>query len=289
MTSPALTKSQPAKAGDPESGKAVLEQRIYVNGFPKSGTHLTERWVQNLAAPLTKRPWVGSFSGNAWTTEWTNLDTLPELFGEVFPGGGYLKGHCGWHPDIARSLWKGRIAVLFVYRDLRDVAVSQAFHVLDTRKGKEGGDRLIHPGKADFQALDTFEDVLVAVIEGLGQWAGLIERWEHYAGWLNEKWVYPLRFEDMVNHPQETAGLVIRYVYGMTAKYYGLKVTLNPDDYRVTVKRMVAAGQRKDTTTFRKGKTGGWRKHFTPRVKAAFMREAGDWLQRLGYEKEAVW
>ena len=41
--------------------------------------------------------------------------------------------------------------------------------------------------------------------------------------------------------------------------------------------------------TFRKGGSGGWRREFTPRVKDEFKQKAGDWLVRLGYEKDNDW
>jgi hypothetical protein len=41
--------------------------------------------------------------------------------------------------------------------------------------------------------------------------------------------------------------------------------------------------------TFRKGKTGGWQKHFSAEHKALFKNYAGDLLIDLGYEKDLDW
>ena len=41
--------------------------------------------------------------------------------------------------------------------------------------------------------------------------------------------------------------------------------------------------------TFRSGKTGEWKKHFTDEHKAIFKEIAGDLLVRLGYEKNNNW
>ena len=41
--------------------------------------------------------------------------------------------------------------------------------------------------------------------------------------------------------------------------------------------------------TFRSGKTGEWRKHFTPEHKKIFKDVAGELLIRLGYEKDTDW
>lgn len=41
--------------------------------------------------------------------------------------------------------------------------------------------------------------------------------------------------------------------------------------------------------TFRKGQTGGWKKHFTSDQKKLFKKVAGQLLIDLGYEKDFNW
>jgi hypothetical protein len=41
--------------------------------------------------------------------------------------------------------------------------------------------------------------------------------------------------------------------------------------------------------TFRSGKTGEWKKHFTKEHKRIFKEVAGDLLVSLGYEKDSDW
>jgi len=45
----------------------------------------------------------------------------------------------------------------------------------------------------------------------------------------------------------------------------------------------------KRSPTFRSGKTGEWKKHFTPEHKKLFKDVAGDLLIKLGYEKDKGW
>jgi len=47
--------------------------------------------------------------------------------------------------------------------------------------------------------------------------------------------------------------------------------------------------QPKKSHTFRSGKTGGWKQHFTDKHKKLFKEVAGDLLVRLGYEKNNDW
>jgi hypothetical protein len=45
----------------------------------------------------------------------------------------------------------------------------------------------------------------------------------------------------------------------------------------------------KKSPTFRSGKTGEWKKHFTEEHKKIFKDVAGDLLIKLGYEKNNDW
>jgi len=52
---------------------------------------------------------------------------------------------------------------------------------------------------------------------------------------------------------------------------------------------LVEAIQPGRSHTFRSGKTGGWREHFTDEHKTLFKDVAGDLVVRLGYEKTNDW
>ena len=52
---------------------------------------------------------------------------------------------------------------------------------------------------------------------------------------------------------------------------------------------LVEAIQPKKSHTFRSGKTGGWKQHFTDEHKDLFKEVAGDLLVRLGYEQDNDW
>ena len=52
---------------------------------------------------------------------------------------------------------------------------------------------------------------------------------------------------------------------------------------------LVDAIQPKKSHTFRSGKTGGWKQHFTDEHKKLFKEVAGDLLVKLGYEQDNSW
>jgi hypothetical protein len=260
-----------------------IKPKVFINGFPKSGLHLTELMVTCMAKPFVEKPWVGSFKGNAWLTEYQDMEHMKARFWCPTPDT-YIKGHCGYTDEIGKMLYDFDYAVIFVCRDLRDVAVSQSHHVTDDDK------RLIHPDKEIYQKLKTHEEVLKAVITGLEDYPGLIERWEQYAGWFDTRWALKLHFEHVLHNARATAELMIRYVYGRAAQIKGMKLTLNGKDVDNMISAMLKMSRRTElSATFRKGTTGQWREEFTPEIKELFKERAGNWLTRMGYEKDNDW
>lgn len=269
-----------------EGDIAALAHKVYLIGFPKSGLHLAEKWVQKFCAqatPKDQKPWLGNVRGNAWKLGWAeHTDEMPGIFAELAPGT-YLKGHCQWRRDIAESLWNNHISTYFVYRNLRDVAVSAAFHVTDTEKCDDGRWKKMHFDKSLFKSM-PMADLIIAMIRGHEEHAGIADRWRAYAPWLREKWVYHVRFEDMVGNPEETAGTFLRYSFGITGQWGDLDVTINRAEYDEAVAMMVEASNA-GSQTFRRGKAGGWVDYWDGRIERAF-RESGAYTinQRLGYE-----
>ena len=181
---------------------------------------------------------------------------------------------------------------MFLYRDLRDVAVSQAFHCLSP-DDPLADRKLWHPGKAEYRAINEaqgFEGVLRAVIEGLPHWPGLFERWAEYAPWLESEWVLAIKYEDLMGQPIETLSKVLKYLFGRAAALEGFALEIDEADL------VVAAGNCLDvmretgmSPSFREGKSGGWAQHFTPSLVASFKERAGTWLVDLGYEQDDGW
>jgi hypothetical protein len=278
-----LTQRIAARPRLPEMVK--LKPRVYLSGFPKSGLHMVEQAVSVLVSPVTDDNWFGTFKGNAWGGEWCNLDLAFGAFAAI-PDGCYAKGHFGYWPTGEQILAGLGMAVLFIYRDLRAVAVSQAHHVIS-----DDEENFKHPAKDLYRALPTFEDVLLACIEGIDEYPGVHDRWQQYAGWLGADWVWKVRFEDMRLRPYITCSEIFRYCMGAAARADGLdEVSMSEEAHLETVAYMVnRVENRKRSVTFRRGSVDGWREHFTPRVKEAFKARDNGWTVALGYEANEEW
>lgn len=293
-----------------EDDQIFTGPKIWIVAIPKSGTHAGVPLAASMAQQLGERPWSGNMGGHAFLRGQKPVERVLDVIHQM-PVGSWLKGHLAPDPDmvIPQAMFERGISVLHVIRDLRDVAVSQSHHVLAAELQDE---RLKHPHPDAYRELDTFEDVLCAVIEGQPDpwleghvsavdgpiWTGLVRRWEDYARWLTVPWVYQCPYRHLVDRFEEVAEHWIRYVLARTIE------TVDPENfrhkYRVSIQRanvdaLVQAmrfhfSSKQLSPTFRKGGWGGWREHWTPRVCRAFVEQGGHkWLTALGFEQDDDW
>lgn len=260
-----------------------LQPKIFINTFPKSGTHLANLICQHLAHRQEPQHWLGTFAGHSWTTEWKDLDPILTVI-KGQPAGTWYQGHMGHHDLLEDAFYRNDVAVFFVYRDLRDVAVSLTYHIEFA-----DGETKYHPGKDKFMALANHTERLKYVIKGLDEYSGIIERWKLYAPWLRSPWVLPIRYEDMRENPRGVAEKAISYVIKRTLKdETSVVLEKNIVDAIVHADRLLKTNEH--SSSFRKGVSGEWGKEFTPELKTLF-KEMDDenWIVRLGYEQNEDW
>jgi len=262
----------------------AITPRILINSFPKSGTHLAILVTSHLAERQTPQHWVGTFHDNSWSTDWVDVDYTVGII-KAQPPGTWMNGHLGYKPEIDSALREMGTAVIFVYRDLRDVVVSQVYHI------ENPDDNLYkHPGKAEFMDLGSHEDRIEKVITGLGKYAGIIERWELYAEWVFNDWVYPVRYEDMIGDREGVASGIIDFVLNRSLRDEpGIKMLLTSNIHNAFNYAVDIMGRTDLSSSFRRGKVGSWKEEFTDQHKKIFKKLADDWLIILGYEEDNRW
>jgi len=270
------------KNSQEEDKEVRVDPRVFIASFPKSGTHLVELIVQTICSPMpANKPWAGTFMGHSWTTQWIDTKKTLRRIGFIRDGT-YAKGHLGYKSEIENFLFGIGAAVLFVYRDPRDVAVSLAHHILD---GKP------HGSNEMYQEMG-FDATLLAVIQGLGVYSGILERWAYYAPWLDTTWVLPVKFEDLITNKREKITEIVRYIVGHSANVRGYEATIHQSVLDETVEAMVQNSENTDKSpTFRKGKVGGWKEEFKAAHDIAFKTadEESQVLIQLGYETDDKW
>lgn len=246
------------------------------NAIPKSGSHLLIQILLGLTeiGPFVNPglPPVNRDEANRKMDEAQIVKNIKQMqSGDI----GYCYLHC--ESPYIELLTAPGMAAIFIYRDPRDVVVSEIKYASDIQTK--------HDLHVYFnEILKTDEERLNFVIRGSHlpelPYTGVRVRFQKYIGWLEQP-ILSLRFEDLVLRREEAYDSLLDYLAG-----YGF----TPDAPREeAIQILMDSIAPKKSGTFRKGQPGGWREVFSPENKAIFKQEAGDILIRLGYEKDMDW
>lgn len=250
---------------------------IFANSKPKSGSHLLLQVMGGFTRIMPYK-YVNAEPVRTITKE-GRRKTKEEILDELtrIPRGVIGWGYVDAAPENASFLTGSGRANFFIYRDPRDMLVSQVFFATDMRE-----DHGIHEY---YNSLPDFAARLNVAITGIDQdglkMVGVRQRYEGVFQWLNQKNVMCLRFEDLINDCDATLLKMLDEV-----EKTGYKI---PTPREKALSILIEAIQPTKSHTFRAGKTGGWREHFTDAHKKLFKDTAGDLLVRLGYEKDNNW
>ncbi len=245
--------------------------------FPKSGTHLLDQILLGFSkvAPFSTRLHsfyaeyegdTGRKRGEDETSGW--LDSLRPL--------DITSAHLFARPEVIRRVATPAFVSYFIFRDPRDVVVSHVFYVTDMEPH--------HVHHAYYQSLPDFNSRLMVSILGRPdagvEFPDIAARFEPYIGWLDQPAVLKIHFEDLVNDRSAALNRILDHFLARVPLAAPRETILAALEASINPQR---------SPTFRSGKTGEWRKHFTPEHKRVFKEVAGDLLIKLGYEQDSDW
>ena len=250
---------------------------IFGNSKPKSGSHLLLQ-ILNGFTQIMPYTYVA-----AEPVRTIRIDGGRRTVDEVAADLGRIpRGVIGWGyveasiENVSLLCQPGRVNY-FIYRDPRDMLVSQVFFATEMHEE--------HGMHAFYKSLPDFEERLKVAITGIDRYGlkmvSVKQRYEGVFQWLEQPGVMCLRFEDLINNRDDTLNAMLDVV-----EKTGYKIPM-PREKALGV--LVKAIQPKKSHTFRSGKTGGWREYFAKEHKALFKDVAGDLLVRLGYETTNNW
>ena len=245
--------------------------------FPKSGTHLLDQILLGFSrvAPFSRR--LHSFyaeyegeSGHKRTPQqalaW--LDSLRSC--------DVASAHLFARPDTVACVTSSAYMPYFIFRDPRDVVVSHVFYVteMETR----------HVHHDYYASLPDFNSRLKVSILGRPdssvEFPDIAARFAPYLGWLDQPSVMKIHFEDLIDDRTATLNRIL--------DHFLTRIPLQAPRHLI-LDALESSINPKHSPTFRLGKTGEWKKHFTEEHKKIFKDAAGDLLVRLGYEKDNDW
>lgn len=247
------------------------------NAMPKSGSHLIIQVLQGLVdlGPFVNPgfPPLNRSEDNRKLNDATVLENIQRMrSGDIAYG--YIQAR---QPFISVINDPGK-AMVFVYRDPRDMIVSHVFYATQMYAGHG-----MHEYYQD--TLQNMEQRIDAAIRGVdepgSELSSVAQKYQAYLGWLEQPGVLSLRFEDLILDRPASLGHILEYLEG-----FGFRPSVSR---QAALETLAAAIAPRKSGTFRKGQPGNWREHFTEENKYTFKQHAGDLLIRLGYEPGYDW
>jgi hypothetical protein len=250
---------------------------IFGNAKPKSGSHLL---LQVLAgfAQIMPYAYVRGEPVRTITRRGARrkaAEVLRDL--QRIPAGVIGWGYVDPTDDNISWLCRAGRVNYFIYRDPRDVLVSQVFFATDMYEE--------HGMHSYYKSLPDFAARLKVAITGIDQdghkMVGVAGRYRAVMQWLQLSDVLCLRYEDFMLRRSGTLAAMLDHV-----EKTGYKI---PTPREQSLAILEQAVQPHKSRTFRSGRIGSWRDYFTPEHKRLFKDEAGDLVVRLGYEPSNDW
>ncbi|MGE5464807.1 MAG: sulfotransferase domain-containing protein, partial [Syntrophothermus sp.] len=245
--------------------------------FPKSGTHLLDQILLGFSkvGPFSKRlhSFYAEYEGESGRKR--PPEQAVAWLNSLRPGD-IASAHLFARPEAVEKVGSPAFVPYFIFRDPRDVVVSHVFYVTEMEA------RHVH--HAYYASLPDFNSRLNASILGRPdagvEFPDIAARFAPYLGWLDRPEVLILHFEDLIHDRAATLTRIMSHL---------LVRAPIPADRSLILDSLESSINPQRSPTFRSGKTGEWRKHFTSEHKKIFKNVAGDLLIRLGYEKDNTW
>ena len=250
---------------------------MFGNSKPKSGSHLLVQILQGFTRIMPYKyveaePVRTIEKEGRRRTQEEILRDLKQIPRGVI-GWGYVEASA---ENVAFLCQPNRVNY-FVYRDPRDMLVSQIFFATDMHEE--------HGMHEYYKSLPDFGERLKVAITGIDRdglyMVNVRQRYEGVLQWLEHQNVMCIRFEDLINNRDATLDAMLDEVEST-----GYRI---PTPREKAMRILVQAIQPKKSRTFRSGKTGGWHEYFTDEHKKLFNEVAGDLLVKLGYEESNDW
>jgi hypothetical protein len=185
---------------------------------------------------------------------------------------GYLPADTAYIRKLSSNDW----ASFFLYRDPRDLLVSHVFYATEIYPD--------HSMNSIYRGLPDMPSRINVAITGTAEYPHLPSvrgRYEAYLGYLEANDIFKIRFEDLVNKQENAIRNILTWIQAR-----GGVLEFDPE---AAATMLAESADPADSPTFRQGRTGSWRQHFSEENKSRFKEVAGDLLMQLGYEAGDDW
>lgn len=179
--------------------------------------------------------------------------------------------------------------ILLVWRDGRDVLISQYYHSLF--ENDKGNARLVAKCRQDL-GLKNYDDIsgnLISFMEYVYEqkrnprmsWADFVNKWANC-----ERCIH-VRYEDLRVKPVDELVRIVHQLAGIGLDNKIAEEIVDMHSFERLSNRQ--AGDANIHSFLRKGIVGDWRNYFSIEARERFHAYAGNELIKLGYEKSEAW
>ena len=257
---------------------------ILCNSYPKSGTHLLYQILYSIPN-LCK--WDDIVSVQALCGIMNTASHVRWKIGSA-SNHSIVRSHLMYCDEILDILQEFNCKKLFIYRDLRDVAVSHARWVTKEER------IFLHDIYLDYS---SFDEQLMTSIKGIPLGTPFssnisqpdigsdFSRWQ---GWVNDANTLAVKFEDLVG--ERGGGSEEKRLYIVEQILDHLSISMS--SHQVKEKFASYILNPDESHTFKKGgkgNIGAWKTFFKQEHKEEFKKVAGKILIDLGYEQDFNW
>lgn len=262
------------KAGYESFGDRYPQKTLFVAGLPKSGT----TWLEKMIASYEgfHELMIPEVAAYEMQTGGSHDYDLPSNMFTRFENALVLtKMHVHGSKHNAQILKESNIRYVVLFRDLRDVAVSNFFYVRNTPW---------HPEHTQYKNKDTTAGLLTFAQRTLPAYAQWVQSWhENHDPDVS----VILRYEDLLADDKGALRSI--------AKLFEL------DDSEETITRITDAnsfksmsggrstGESNENAFARKGIAGDWVNHFDDECRKVYKELIGQFLIDFGYEQSLDW
>lgn len=249
---------------------------IFVAGYPKSGTTWVENFISNIPG-YNPRVLSGS-------REIIRQHNLPADAFSGIPRYGYsaIKTHITPSPQNIDILVRNGInKVIVMYRDPRDIIVSNYYHVLKDNPWMVGD-----PEYADYNAMAKQEAISHSMNLIVDDYCSWVRGWMEVAKSNSGIECFIIRYEDLRINRKDVFKNILSF----------FSICLNEEQFAGAMQAAedkpgdMPTGREPGTrSTKRKGGSGDWKKELNKQQQEIVKDKAGQFLVELGYESGLEW
>ena len=247
---------------------------LFVAGLPKSGTTWVEKMLSSF--PGFHELLIPEVAAHELATGGSHDFELPDGVFERFEGLLVLtKMHCHGSAHNAEVLRRAGVRYVVLFRDLRDVAVSNYFYVNHTPW---------HPEYPHYHAKSVREGLITFAERTLPAYVEWVRSW--HANRDPERSIV-FRYEELL---ADDLGCLRRMaaLFELPATDAELRAIAERNSFKA-MSGGRERGQESGSSFQRKGQAGDWKNHFTPQITEAYKQVLGDFLIEFGYERSTDW